>query len=402
MGKALNVQGCALLGTLILALALLESSALPAQSPFLVSHGKKKSGPTAVRTVKSPNPPKFRCPKLPTPPKAKHVRELRPGNVKVVMALGDSITAGFGIEGRRNRFLLNFYESRGKSWSIGGDEGAVTFPNMLKNYSPDLVGYSTGTHLAEVNYLVVKFNEHNPLFSDNMNAALTGGMCRILPSNEVPYLRARFEMYSNYHQLQDEWKIANILVGANDLCLACFDNGKHFLSGDGYRHFLNETMAELHASFPKLLVAVTQIFNVSQIYTISQKSEEAMRFHRFFPVECQCAFDSLNGASFRKKMDERAVEYNKAIRQVGDYWNSLNIPDFGVAVLPTFTNAKLGDFEIDFISTVDYFHPSAKAHGFLATSLWSNLLRLPHERKTNFDLHDPLVCPTEDSLFHVG
>lgn len=36
--------------------------------------------------------PPFKCPKLPTPPPATDVRQLRPGNIKMVMALGDSIT----------------------------------------------------------------------------------------------------------------------------------------------------------------------------------------------------------------------------------------------------------------------------------------------------------------------
>lgn len=43
--------------------------------------------------------PSWTCPSLPTPPPATNVRQLRPGNIKAVMAMGDSITAGFAMIG---------------------------------------------------------------------------------------------------------------------------------------------------------------------------------------------------------------------------------------------------------------------------------------------------------------
>lgn len=41
--------------------------------------------------------PPFNCPALSPSPPAKDVRHLRPTDIKVMMALGDSITAGFGM-----------------------------------------------------------------------------------------------------------------------------------------------------------------------------------------------------------------------------------------------------------------------------------------------------------------
>merc|ERR1712065_115109 len=40
---------------------------------------------------------------------------------------------------------LNLKQYRGLAWSIGGDSNADTMPNMMKQFSPDLVGVSTGT-----------------------------------------------------------------------------------------------------------------------------------------------------------------------------------------------------------------------------------------------------------------
>ena len=73
------------------------------------------------------------------------MHKLRPGDVQVVAALGDSITAGVGA--RANSVLDIFKEYRGVSFSIGGDKTwreYVTLPNILKNFNSNLYGQSYG------------------------------------------------------------------------------------------------------------------------------------------------------------------------------------------------------------------------------------------------------------------
>jgi phospholipase B1 len=92
------------------------------------------------------------CPQLAprtSPPTSVH--DLRPDDIKVVMALGDSLTAAFGAEkfmGDFKDWLKNLFEYRGKSFSIGADPGMVTIPNILSHYRPDVVGGSKGSHLV--------------------------------------------------------------------------------------------------------------------------------------------------------------------------------------------------------------------------------------------------------------
>ena len=74
------------------------------------------------------------------------VHELRPSDVKVVAALGDSYTAGLGAKARTVIGLLTEY--RAVSWSIGGQNDVskvVTFANILKKFSPKLTGFSDKT-----------------------------------------------------------------------------------------------------------------------------------------------------------------------------------------------------------------------------------------------------------------
>lgn len=85
------------------------------------------------------------CPSSPSSASQRHepatsVWNLKPSQVDVVLALGDSISAGFGMEGKRG----GLHEYRGKSWSIGGDANATTLPNYLRQFSPNVTGYSVG------------------------------------------------------------------------------------------------------------------------------------------------------------------------------------------------------------------------------------------------------------------
>lgn len=77
----------------------------------------------------------------------KSVHELRPGDIDVVGAIGDSLTAGNGA--LAVDVLQVLLEGRGQSWSIGGQgtwKQFLTIPNILKEYNPNLYGYPVNDH----------------------------------------------------------------------------------------------------------------------------------------------------------------------------------------------------------------------------------------------------------------
>ncbi len=95
----------------------------------------------------------FECGSAKTPdPGPRSIHELQPGDIDIIAALGDSVTAGVGID---STSLFNLIPgNRGKSWSIGGDgnldgtsghERVVTLPNIIKMFrnGEKLHGYST-------------------------------------------------------------------------------------------------------------------------------------------------------------------------------------------------------------------------------------------------------------------
>ena len=87
------------------------------------------------------------------------VHALRPGDINVVAALGDSITAALGAEATSVLGLI--YEYRGRSWSVGGKdslEQQVTVPNILKKFNPNLLGFTTDWNTVVLNKDGVGFN----------------------------------------------------------------------------------------------------------------------------------------------------------------------------------------------------------------------------------------------------
>lgn len=57
-----------------------------------------------------------------------------------------------GLEGSRTVNLNIAIEARGITYGGGGDPGAITIPNYIKHYSPNVIGGSVGEHWVEFCY----------------------------------------------------------------------------------------------------------------------------------------------------------------------------------------------------------------------------------------------------------
>ena len=83
------------------------------------------------------------CPQLaPSTKIPRSVRHLRPGDIEVVAALGDSFTIGKGARANSVHQLQQTYS--GLAFPIGGDSGQQTIPNFFRHYNSFLYGYSEG------------------------------------------------------------------------------------------------------------------------------------------------------------------------------------------------------------------------------------------------------------------
>ena len=108
----------------VVAAACLVSMATAA-SPFS-SAGRRPSGRRLGRCAAG-----YADPSAP----ATSAHRLRPGDARVVAALGDSVTTAWVARARPR-------EDRGFSWSAGGERDALTLPNLLRRFSLHLEGDS--------------------------------------------------------------------------------------------------------------------------------------------------------------------------------------------------------------------------------------------------------------------
>ncbi|KAJ1559884.1 hypothetical protein HK405_008981, partial [Cladochytrium tenue] len=132
------------------------------------------------------------------------------------------ISAGFAAKGLPDRSRIvgihQTDENRGLAFSAGGDPTALTVPSLLRGLVPDLVGFSTGDHPAELCYGPLCHPYlHWP--TDRLNAAQSGALAINL-ERQASYLHAAM-LADPRVDLHHHFKLLSLFVGANDLCAAC-------------------------------------------------------------------------------------------------------------------------------------------------------------------------------------
>ena len=343
----------------------------------------------------------FSCPPLPplTEP-AKDVYSLRPQDIKVVMALGDSVTAGFGMMGSHGNLVADLQEYRGQSWSMGGDANASTVATFLRFYTPAIIGGSLGNHIVELCYdILCPPFQYEPQ-KDVFNAAQSGAMVPNLVTHEFDYLYT--QLTSNPEvDMANDWKLLTVFVGANDLCLGCSGMFPTLTADDYYIHLM-EVLEEVRTKIPKVFVNLVQLGNLSEIYKLSLQSPHCVEVHRIFPIECTCAFlPGDEGDKLRSELDNLATQYNERIVEIASFYSQKHYSDFAVVVQPFLSNAQAANFTIDFLSNLDCFHPSLCGHQHTAKSLWNNMLTPLAKKKDYFDFTEPIICPTNTTLLYT-
>lgn len=333
------------------------------------------------------------CPPLPVHDPPDVVTNLRPDDIKVVMTLGDSITAGFGIMGASGK--LNEY--RGLSWAIGGDANATTLANFFQYYTPTVQGASHGFHVAELCYGVIcPPGQYHPT-QDVLNAAQSGAMVEDLVKHELTYLIDEVKAIPGLNYTQD-WKHLTLLIGANDLCASCIL--KTYLDPEDFQTHLMEVLEGVRTNIPRVFVSLAELFNLSQVYDLSLKTKVCTTIHRDFFVECDCIFCPECNQT-RNTVDTMCQLYNGKMRDIAAYYQGKNYSDFTVVVQPFGRDTMIKDQPTDLLSTLDCFHPSLLAHQGMAVALWNNLLTPAANKKTTLNLTDTPLCPTADTLLYT-
>jgi len=321
------------------------------------------------------------CPKLP-PRVPNGVRDLSPQNVNLVISLGDSISAGWGMMGLKSIHFLS--EWRGRAFFSGGDSNQTTVANFLKRFSSSLLGASYGRHLVELrgsNYQV----------DDQLNAAQSEAR-----SQDLNWQIARLRRVLSPHpNLTKAWKLVSIFIGANDVCQLC--NLTLDQQVNQFAANLESALSSLAAAFPNTLVAVTSVFNLSGVYQ-RVKSLYCKSLH-LIPWECKCVLHT-NAAGLRRA-DEAATRMRQRAREIVARFQAKNLTKFGVTYLPFTEGVDLNTFPTEMVSSLDCFHPSYICHQQLAIGVWNQLFTPAYLRSSSWRLGIDPMCPSPNMRFHV-
>jgi small subunit ribosomal protein S29e/phospholipase B1 len=340
-----------------------------------------------VEAIPVPPPLVYNCPSLPKPPPANDVTKLHPGNIKVVMALGDSISAGFAMKGLP-------VEYRGLVFSIGGDEyvsdfgytKAVSIPNILKVYNPDLQGQATGESIP--------FTK-----GEYLDGAIVEAKIEDVPP-QVAYLvnTLKSAEYSGLIDFENDWKLLTLFIGANNLCICCHNDSRG--TPEYFAQNLKSILTSIQQSIPRTFVNVITIFNISGVWTAGEKSEYCRLLWDGITIgECSCLL--RYGDAERKTMDEFAVQYGIVSASVVAQFASQTTknPNFTAVIQPGISGLNVGEMGEGFLSELDCFHPNLMANEAFTLGIWNNMMTPPPLKKTTIDPSNlNFICPTASSI----
>ncbi|XP_026116893.1 phospholipase B1, membrane-associated-like [Carassius auratus] len=326
----------------------------------------------------------------PSPSIPTSVHALRPADIKVVAAMGDSLTAANGVGAAQNNLLGVLTQYRGLSWSIGGDENLTTIttlPNILREFNPSLTGYSLGkgSENSERSFL----NQAVPgAKSDDMVTQAHAVIKRMKDDKGIDF--------------QNDWKIITVFIGGNDMCAHCSDT--RYYSPDNIVKYIREGLDILHNEVPRALVNLVEVLDLMPLRRLHQDPTLGCPTW-LVNMLCRCVLKPKDESHEFQKLQEFNQAYQRGMSELVESGRYDTHDNFTVVIQPFFRNVFLpvledGRPDRSYFSP-DCFHLSQKAHTHMARALWNNLME-PLGNKTNsedFNPAVPLKCPEKLSPY---
>nr|XP_022333388.1 uncharacterized protein LOC111130532 [Crassostrea virginica] len=326
--------------------------------------------------------PNFPCSQYSVKRGATTVHNLTPGDIKVVAGVGDSITAGTGIQAKTIIGLLTEY--RGLSWSIGGDkevEDYVTLANIIKKYNPEVKGFSLGRGDVDSE------NAH-------LNVANPGDQARDMPA-QANLLVERMKSEPGV-DFENDWKFITLFIGGNDLCDYCDD--KETFSTANFIAYVTEALDILHKNIPRAFVNVVETLNIADISALNE-GLICDTIHFFL---CRCG--TFPTETEKEEMQAAVRSYQQGIRDLVSSGRYDTRDDFTVVAQPFFEDTAIprlpntNEADLSYFAP-DCFHLSEKGHRAAAEALWNNMIEPVGDKRLKWTPEEPIECPTESNPF---
>ncbi|MBZ3879106.1 Phospholipase B1, membrane-associated [Sciurus carolinensis] len=285
------------------------------------------------------------------------VHELRPADIKVVAALGDSLTGTISTNS-----------------DLKGD--------ILRKFNPSVFGFSTGTWEETA----------------GLNVAVEGARARDMPA-QARDLVERMKTSPEIN-LKKDWKLITLFIGGNDLCHYCENPEEH--STEEYVQHIQQALDILYDELPRAFINVVEVMELTSLY---QGQDGKCTMLLAAQSNCTC---------FRHFQDSLAMQELKKVNwnlQSGlsrfSYWHRyMEREDFAVVVQPFLQNTLIppneqGGTDLTFFSE-DCLYFSERSHAEMAIALWNNMLEPVGQKTTSNNFthsRTKLKCPSSDNPY---
>nr|XP_020839433.1 phospholipase B1, membrane-associated [Phascolarctos cinereus] len=364
------------------------------EQPSLFTYINSHYHPDSPQTTNEPEKregAEIRCPHMdPSNSVPTSVHNLRPADIKVIGALGDSLTAGNGAGSQPGDIIDVLTQYRGLSWSVGGNENITTvgtLPNILREFNPSLTGFSTGTgnHLTTNAFL---------------NQAVAGARAEDLSSQA----RRLVDLMKNDTSInfQEDWKIITLFIGGNDLCGYCNDLVRY--SPQNFSGNIRKALDILHEEVPRAFVNLVSVLRIDSLRELYQ--EEKVNCPKWLlSTICPCVVSSEDNSTKLAELIELNKQYQVATHQLVDSGRYDTKEDFTVVLQPFMEKVNMpktteGLPDTSFFAP-DCFHFDRKTHARSARALWNNMLEPVGEKndEVQFEVIMDLICPSQDQPY---
>ncbi|GMT23668.1 hypothetical protein PFISCL1PPCAC_14965, partial [Pristionchus fissidentatus] len=318
------------------------------------------------------------------------VHSLRYADIKIVAAIGDSITAGNGAGATsENDTLALSVQYRGLTFSAGGDldlDQHVTLANILKKFNPDIFGFS------------IKTGSANVWANAQLNAAIPGARAVNLTSQAIDLVQ-RFKDHPDKVDIVNDWKLVHIFIGGNDICAWCAHPEDE--SADLFGQRIGDAIQILKDNLPRTIVVITGMLDITVLREMDAKSSRCDVMHR---TECACEQNQKHSTDELRGVCKEYMQKEDDLQASGRFDTD---DHFTIVIQPFFEDYDhaplLPDGSADIsLFAPDCFHFSQFGHALVGRNLWNNLLQPVGSKSMVADLTNldaPLNCPDTSCPF---
>ncbi|KYN40535.1 Phospholipase B1, membrane-associated [Trachymyrmex septentrionalis] len=278
------------------------------------------------------------------------VHKLRPGDIDVIAAMGDSLTAGAGI------FADN-------------------------EFNPNLIGFALGDSLTTHKESQLNIAESGAESADMMYMA------------EMLVKKIKNDPRIN---VQKHWKLISLMIGANDFCNEICSVSSPWSILENHKVDLLQVLRILRDNLPRTFVALIPPPHLKSLVDI-RKEKSSFKCFVTTDVECSCLF----GLAFQRYISiyyDIMRQWQILDMEIADY-PEFQRNDFVVVAQPTLMNISIpldsdGYSDMTYLSS-DCFHVSQKTNARFANGLWNNLLETVGAKSmTWIEPFHKFHCPT--------